>query len=91
MPPYADRGITRGFVHHVASTPSAGCAGLCVQVLGGRPHDDRVHTGRNPVYVKHVCVHLIDVAWGLPVCRMIVSFTMVLHGESNIGQASPCS
>ena len=32
----------------VASTPSAGCEALCVQVLRGRPPDDRVHVAASP-------------------------------------------
>ena len=35
--------LTGGFVHHVASTSWTGCDGLLVQVLGGRPPDDRMH------------------------------------------------
>ena len=43
-------------MHPVASTPSAGCDGLWVQLLGGRPPDDRVHAGI-PVYVRRVCFY----------------------------------
>ena len=43
------------FLHLVAATPSAGHDGLCLQVLGSRPSDDRVHAGAS-LYTCDMCV-----------------------------------
>ena len=50
----------RGVVLTGASTLSAGCDALFVQVLDGHPPVDRVHVGAS--YVRKVCVDLLDVA-----------------------------
>ena len=61
-------------MHTVASTPSAGCAALCVRILGGHPPLDRVHAGKS-LCTCDVCV--LTAAWGVAVCVLIVSFARV--------------
>ena len=65
-------------MHHIPFTPSAGCGGLGVQVMFGRPPDNRVHAGASlctcfciPVYMQlmrlglKLCVGLLSLLRGL--------------------------
>ena len=62
-----------------ASSPSAGCGAVCVQVLGGRPPVDQVHVAAS-LCVCDMCVDLLEAAWGVALCRLVVSCTRVYRG-----------
>ena len=47
------------------------------QGTSGWPPDERGACARIHVYMRSVCVDLLDAAWGLAVCRISVSFTWV--------------